>query len=136
MLRARRSSVPREAASFSRVGFKREAFLPSYGMAESSLAIAFTELGEGMKTTSVHGPTLWETGEAKLVADDDEDAVRLVSCGSQFPEHEVSVFASDDAASERPLPERTVGELRIRGPSLMRGYWEDAERTRDSMAGP
>jgi fatty-acyl-CoA synthase len=124
------------AETFSRIGFRKEAFLPSYGMAESSLAIAFTELGEGMKTTSVHGPTLWEKGEARVVSEDDEDAVRLVSCGPQFPEHEVSVFASDDAASEHPLAERAVGELRIRGPSLMRGYWEDAERTRESMSGP
>ena len=59
-------------------------------MAESSLAIAFTELGEGMKTLSVDGPTLWETGEAKIVPDDDEDAVRLVSCGREFPEHKVA----------------------------------------------
>jgi acyl-CoA synthetase (AMP-forming)/AMP-acid ligase II len=28
-----------------------------------------------------------------------------------------------------------VGELRIAGPSVMRGYWEDAERTRESFAG-
>ena len=28
-----------------------------------------------------------------------------------------------------------VGELRIAGPSVMRGYWEDAERTRASFAG-
>jgi fatty-acyl-CoA synthase len=124
------------AETFSRIGFKKEAFLPSYGMAEASLAIAFTELGGGMQTISVHGPTLWEKAEAKIVADDDESAVRLVSCGPQFPEHEVRVFAADDATSEHSLPERAVGELRFRGPSLMRGYWEDSERTRESMAGP
>jgi fatty-acyl-CoA synthase len=49
--------------------------------------------------------------------------------------HQVKVFAPEDAASESPLPERTVGELRIAGPSVMRGYWEDAERTRESFAG-
>ncbi len=121
--------------TFGRIGFKKEALYPSYGMAEASLAVAFTELGEGMKTTSVHGPTLWGSGEAKVVAEDTEDAVRLVSCGPQFPGHGVAVFAQDDATSAAPLPERKVGELRITGPSVMRGYWEDAERTREAFAG-
>ncbi len=68
------------AETFSRIGFKKEAFLPSYGMAESSLAISFTELGQGMKTIAVNGPTLWENGQAKIVPEDDDDrrAPRLV----------------------------------------------------------
>jgi acyl-CoA synthetase (AMP-forming)/AMP-acid ligase II len=124
------------ADAFARIGFRREALLPSYGMAESSLAISFTELYEGLKTVSVHGPTLWEKGEARIVADDDEDAVRLVSCGPAFPHHQIRVFDPEDASSERPLPERQVGEMRIAGPSVMRGYWEDAERTKEAFAGP
>jgi acyl-CoA synthetase (AMP-forming)/AMP-acid ligase II len=122
--------------AFAPAGFRREAFLPSYGMAESSLAVAFSELDQGMKTLSVDGPTLWTKGEATPASDDAEGVVRLVSCGKEFPEHSVKVFEMDDAASEHPLPENRVGELRIAGPSVMRGYWEDAERTRESFAGP
>jgi fatty-acyl-CoA synthase len=122
-------------ASFEKVGFTKEALLPSYGMAESSLAIAFTELGEGMKTLAVDGQVLWADNEAKPVAEDAENAVRLVSCGREFPEHSIRIFDPDDATSERPLPERRVGEIRIAGPSVMKGYWEDAERTRESFAG-
>jgi acyl-CoA synthetase (AMP-forming)/AMP-acid ligase II len=121
---------------FARVGFKKEAMLPSFGMAESSLAVAFTELGEGMQTLSVDGPSLWTDGVAKRVPEDDENAVRLVSCGPEFPEHKIRVFSPDDAASEKPLAEGQVGEIRIAGPSVMKGYWEDAERTRESFAGP
>jgi fatty-acyl-CoA synthase len=124
------------AQAFARIGFKKEALLPSYGMAESSLAISFSELHEGMKTLSVHGPELWETGQARVVPETDDDAVRLVSCGHEFPAHKVRVFAPDDATSATPLPERTVGEVRLAGPSIMRGYWEDSERTRDAFAGP
>jgi fatty-acyl-CoA synthase len=122
--------------AFAKIGFRKEAFLPSYGMAESSLAVAFSELEEGMKTTSVHGPTLWETGRAEAVPEDDENAVRLVSCGPEFPDHTIRAFDPEDATSEHPLPERAVGELRIAGPSVMKGYWEDAERTREAFAGP
>ncbi len=133
--------------AFARVGFAKEALIPSYGMAESSLAISFSELHEGMKTVNVSGPALWEKGEAVPVPDDAsaapprsrpslEDPVRLVSCGREFPDHKIRVFALDDAMSDAPLPEKRVGELRIAGPSVMRGYWEDAERTRDAFAGP
>ena len=121
--------------AFGKVGFRKEAFLPSYGMAESSLAIAFTELDKGMKTIAVDGPTLWAVGEVKLLPEDHEQAVRLVSCGSQFPEHEIGVFPLDDEKSERPLPEGKVGELRIKGPSVMHGYWDDSDRTKEAFAG-
>jgi fatty-acyl-CoA synthase len=123
------------ATAFAPVGFKREALVPSYGMAESTLAVAFHELGRGIRTIGVDGPTLWETGEARLIPEDKENAVRLVSCGREFPEHKIRIFDPTDAASERPLSEHTVGEIRLAGPSVMRGYWEDSERTRDSFAG-
>lgn len=123
------------ASSFAKVGFDKNALLPSYGMAESSLAISFTELGEGMKTLSVDGETLWATNVAKEVPEGDARAVRLVSCGKRFEGHDIQVFASDDAESATPLPEDHVGELRIKGPSVMKGYWEDVERSREAFAG-
>lgn len=122
------------AERFEKVGFSKKALLPSYGMAESALAISFTELGEGVKTLSVDGALLWAEGEVRLVDEGDEAAVRLVSCGSSFPSHDIAVFPRDDASGAEPLPEDRVGELRIRGPSVMKGYWEDAERTREAFA--
>jgi acyl-CoA synthetase (AMP-forming)/AMP-acid ligase II len=121
--------------SFAKVGFDAKAMLPSYGMAESSLAISFTELGEGMKTTAVDGQTLWAESVAEPVAEDANGAVRIVSCGSAFPLHDIKIFDPEDTQSERPLPDRRVGEIRIQGPSVMKGYWEDSERTRESFAG-
>ncbi len=124
------------AATFASVGFKKDALLPSYGMAESSLAISFSGLGKGVKTLSVNGPVLWGSGDVELIAEDHESAVRLVSCGRECELHSVRIFEADDAMSSHPLPERKVGEIRIAGPSVMRGYWEDAERTKETFAGP
>ena len=119
------------ADAFARVKFKKEALLPSYGMAESSLAVCFTELGEGMKTLAVDGETLWGQGVAK----EDSNGVRLVSCGKAFRGHDIQVFSPEDAGSEKPLEADRVGELRIKGPSVMKGYWQDEERTREAFAG-
>jgi acyl-CoA synthetase (AMP-forming)/AMP-acid ligase II len=105
-------------------------------MAEASLAVAFAGTGRGARTISVDGPTLWSEGIAKQVDETSENAVRIVACGPAFEDHELKIFADDDATSANPLPDDTVGEIRIAGPSVMKGYWEDAEKTRDAFAGP
>jgi len=122
--------------AFGKVGFRKSALLPSYGMAEATLAIAFTPEGQGMKTLTVSGPKLWSDGVALVTSDDDEDAIRLVSCGAKFEGHDIAVFDPQDLASETPLGDGHVGEIRIAGPSVMAGYWEDVERTREAFAGP
>jgi fatty-acyl-CoA synthase len=128
-------------ATFGKVGFRKEAMLPSYGMAEATLAIAFTPAGKGMQTLTVNGPKLWAEGKAEVMlpatpGDDNDDAIRLVSCGAKFEDHDIAIFDTADAASETPLPDGRVGEIRIAGPSVMAGYWEDVERTREAFAGP
>jgi fatty-acyl-CoA synthase len=122
--------------AFGKVGFKKEAMLPSYGMAEATLAIAFTPVGQGMKTLTVDGPKLWGEGLVKVARDDEDESVRLVSCGSKFPDHDVAIFDIEDVSSEKRLEDGHVGEIRIAGPSVMAGYWEDVERTREAFAGP
>jgi fatty-acyl-CoA synthase len=125
------------ADKFARVGFRKTTLLPSYGMAESSLAISFTELEEGMKTIAVDGNALWGESAVKLVEDEDQNGVRLVSCGPPFPEHDIAIFTPDDTTREGDgvLGEDRVGEIRIKGPSVMKGYWEDVERTKETFAG-
>ena len=124
------------AAMMAKVGFKAEALLPSYGMAESSLAVAFQQVGGGVESISVDGEGLWADNQAKHIAPDNERAVRLVSCGRAFPDHKIEIFDAEDALSEKSLPAGSVGEIRIAGPSVMRGYWEDVERTTGAFAGP
>jgi acyl-CoA synthetase (AMP-forming)/AMP-acid ligase II len=45
------------------------------------------------------------------------------------------VFAPDDEMRETPLGNRQVGELRLRGPSIMQGYWNEPELTSRAFAG-
>src|SRR5690606_11937605 len=120
---------------FRRIGFSDRAFVGCYGMAESTLAVSFSALGQGVQVDWVAGEDLWAAGKAVPAAPGAEGAAPIVQCGAPFPGHEIAVFAEDDPASATPLPERTVGELRLQGPSVMRGYWNDDETTRAAFAG-
>lgn len=123
------------ADTFGKVGFPASALLPSYGMAESSLAVSFTDLHGGVKSLDVDADRLWGEGIVALADADTSNRVSIVSCGRGFDDHRFAIFATDDAESARALGEDRVGEIRIQGPSVMRGYWEDTDKTRAAFAG-
>jgi acyl-CoA synthetase (AMP-forming)/AMP-acid ligase II len=123
------------ADRFASIGFSEKAFIPAYGMAESTLAISFSPSGKGLAVDTVDGEGLWSRGVAAKADPSAEAATPIVSCGPPFEDHEVKAFAADDEKSEHPLPERAVGELRLRGPSVMSGYFNDPEITERSFAG-
>jgi fatty-acyl-CoA synthase len=123
------------ADKFAPVGFSERAFVCCYGMAESTLAISFSKLGTGVHTDVIDGAALWAKGRAEPVAEESPQATTIVQCGPAFEGHDIQVFALDDEASERPLAEREVGELRLRGPSLMTGYFHEPETTTQAFAG-
>jgi len=70
-------------------------YLPSYGMAEATLAITFHQLGDPLIIDRVD-PEAMKRGEAEPVAADTADALELVSCGVPFPGHELSIVDDDD----------------------------------------
>jgi acyl-CoA synthetase (AMP-forming)/AMP-acid ligase II len=123
------------ADKFAKIGFDPKAFISCYGMAESTLAISFSTLGEGVKTDVVDGDALWSEGRAVPIDPESPRAAAIVQCGSAFEGHEIHVFAPEDETSETPLGEREVGEIRLRGPSVTAGYFNETERTQESFAG-
>ena len=117
------------------VGFRQGALLPCYGMAEATLAISFDVLGEGVRVDRVVADDLALEGKALAARDDDAGALEVVNCGKAFVGHQVAVFDASDEQSQAPLPDRVVGELRLRGPSITRGYFDDPELTEAAFAG-
>lgn len=107
---------------FAENGLSPRAVLPCYGLAEATLAVTFIDLNETMKTDRVC-PIGMEEGKAR--AANGHGAVEVVSCGKPFPNHELRIV--DDAGN--PVPERTVGHVLLRGPSVTAGYFRQPEAT-------
>ena len=61
----------------------------------------------------------------------DGDTRRLRSAGKPAPGVEVRVVDSDDA----PVANGVVGEVVVRGPNVMKGYWRQAELTAQAVRG-
>jgi fatty-acyl-CoA synthase len=114
--------------TFSKSGLKPSALLPSYGMAEATLAISFIGVDEALSTDVIDSDAYQQHRKAEPVSVDRLEGGRaqeFVSCGRAFPRHEIGVF--DDAGKR--LTDRHVGELWVRGPSIAKGYYEDPDAT-------
>ena len=105
------------AETFAGHGFSATSFLPSYGMAEATLAISFAPVGRGIETDTVDLDRLEQENLALAPIGAGQRARTVVLCGSPLPLHEVEVRGPDG----RALGDRRVGRVVARGPSLMRG---------------
>lgn len=110
------------AERFASAGFHASSFMPSYGLAEHSLAVTMAR--GGIVIERVDATRLGRDSMA-VPATDDSTAVRLVSCGRPFPHHEVRIVSDDGSA----LPDGHVGHILANGPSVMSGYFENPEAT-------
>jgi len=104
-------------------GFDARAFVPSYGMAEASLAVSFSPIGQGLVVEWLDPTDLADNLIATPVAAG--TGTCFVHCGGVLPDHQVKIC---DGAG-KSLPERHLGRIVIRGPSLMSGYFQQPEVT-------
>ncbi|PTL81421.1 fatty acyl-AMP ligase [Vitiosangium sp. GDMCC 1.1324] len=104
---------------FSRWGFQAGALRPVYGLSEASLAVTFPPAGRGPRGLGVDARVL--ATERRVV----DGSREVVSVGRPVPGFEVQV--RDELGHE--LPERRVGRVFARGPSVMVGYVGNTEAT-------
>jgi len=111
---------------FANYGFQAHAMMPVYGLAESSVGLAFPPLNRGPVIDQIERSTFMHSGQAKPEPGPGQHALRFVSSGPPLPGHQIRIV--DTAGHE--LPERQEGRLEFRGPSTTSGYFRDADNTR------
>jgi len=128
------ATLDRFATRFAKCGFRREALLPVYGLAESSLAVAIPPLGRGPLVDRLNRAAFAQEGRAVPASpsassasgsEEDANVISFVSVGKPVPGHEVRIANEhgDDAG------ERVEGQLWFRGPSATRGYYRNESAT-------
>ncbi|MER5495733.1 AMP-binding protein [Streptomyces sp. NPDC002561] len=95
-----RATLERFAEHLAATGFRKEAFVPCYGLAEATLLVSSVPVGRG---TSVRTA---------------EDGTSGVSCGVPRGCDLAVVDASGSA-----LPEGRIGEIAVSGAGVATGYW-------------
>lgn len=123
----RPETLEKFANMFAASNFKKSAFLPSYGLAESTLAVTFAAVDSTFEVDDV----LLEERQNDVFAQPagDEPGIssvrHFVLCGRPLPQHELCIKANDG----QPAIERQVGRILIRGPSVMQTYFQDSAST-------
>ena len=111
--------------AFAPCGFRREAFFPCYGLAESTLMVT-----GGMKfeppVIRAFDATSLETGAAQVRGGFAPGTRRLVGSGRELDGQDVRIV---DPHTNEALPPGMIGEIWVSGPSVAQGYWNRADET-------
>src|SRR3569832_815079 len=117
-------TLRRFASRYAAYGFRAEALAPVYGLAESSVGLAFPPLNRGPLIDSIDREKLMHGGIASPSAAP-ALTINIVGCGRALPGHAIRVVD----ARGRVCEDRHEGRVQFRGPSSCRGYFRNPEAT-------
>jgi fatty-acyl-CoA synthase len=131
--------MKRFSEKFKEVGFNPSAYMPSYGLAECTLAVSFMPPGAGIIVDKVDERVLsgeLPAGQPSASSiythstgiGENRKPIRyrdVVNCGVPLPNYEIEIRDED----ETKLAEHNIGTVFVRGASVMRDYYGDPEAT-------
>lgn len=123
--RVQAETLDRFARTFATAGFRPEALLPCYGLAEASLMVSAGPRGRGAERVRIGSADL-RRGRVVVAAHGDQDATTLVACGAVTAGQDVVIV---DAETGVPVRAGEVGEIWVSGPCVGGGYWRKPEET-------
>ncbi len=118
----RKDTLLRFAETFEPCGFRRRAFFPAYGLAESTLVVS-----------GGHDPVFITVEEDALAhnrvvetSDDQQNVHTLVGCGKAMPGARIAIVHPEHRTMCAP---DEIGEIWVSSPSVGQGYWNNVEET-------
>ncbi len=126
----RAETLDRFASAFASRGFRREAFLPCYGLAESTLMVTAKRSGKAPTVLSLHAADL-ERDRGIVAAATDVNVRRVVGSGPGFEGLRIAIV---DPETAEPRAEGEVGEVWVSGLSVAAGYWDRPEASAETFA--
>ena len=112
-------------------GLAPEALLPVYGLAEATLAVTMPSLEADPTVAALDRSAVQSHRRAEAPDADAEAPLRYVSVGRPIEGCEVRIVDDDG----QPLPERQVGHVQVRGPSVATGPYAGATESPVTDAG-
>lgn len=116
------------ASTFAPCGFRKEAFYPCYGMAETTLIVTGGEKTALPITCNVEKAAL-EQNQIVKQHESRGHTQTIVGCGQSPSDQKVVIVNPQSLTICAP---EQVGEIWVAGPSVAQGYWnqpEDTEKT-------
>ncbi len=112
--------------AFAEAGFKANAFNPSYGLAEATLAVTVMPPGEGIRVELVEEERL--SGRPRDLSKPARYRA-IVNCGKPIPGMEVEIRDEKNAAKG----DHQIGKVWCRGKSVMHSYFRNEEATQECL---
>ncbi|WGP00076.1 fatty acyl-AMP ligase [Saccharophagus degradans] len=122
----RESTLQSFTQAFAECGFKAEMHTPCYGLAEATLKVTATKLGEYPNHLTVDAKAL--AGNKVLPLLEGEEGQVFVSSGVTVQQTEVKIV--NPVSSEVCAPD-SIGEIWVKGPTNAMGYYRKEEDTRE-----
>ena len=121
----RPSTLNAFADRFEKFGFRRNAFLPCYGMAETTLLVTGGP-EETRPVINTFDGTALDKKLVRPVSESHDSARELVGCGRVLPDERVMIVDPD---TRRVLPQDSIGEIWVQSPSVGKGYYQRSDAT-------
>lgn len=131
----RASTIDGFSDAFETCGFRRDAFLPCYGLAEATLMVCGGPADRPPLIIAVDKYGLDRNRVERTFASS-PSARRVVGCGAAAADHRQGqrVVIANPETLTRCGPNE-VGEIWVAGPHIAKGYWQRADETRATFHG-
>ncbi|WP_242046405.1 MULTISPECIES: non-ribosomal peptide synthetase [Calothrix] len=125
----RYDTLQRFAEAFAECGFRKEAFYPCYGMAETTLMVSGVDKATAPLVKTINKSAL-ECNRFVEASVADENISQFISCGRVIPQQKVVITNPETLKTCQP---DEIGEIWVSGLSVGQGYWDREQETKETF---